>query len=276
MAHPLRFDSESNGAGPVNRFPSVSGPSKIYRDQECFRWSQIPYISSDNDEDQVCSPPPRSGAASGVLKGKLYIFGGFGGGTGRLDDFYSFDFTTSTWEEVRPLGDEKPGCRENNGVVISHSSRAIILFGGYNGRRWLNDLWSFDITTKRWTRIQESLDTIDSGVNDSMPSAAEGPLIGDGEIQVATQNDTILSIKRPCCRFGYVSLIHNHKFILWGGFDGTRWLNDMYIFDFELSTWSEIRQLGTLPSRRSCPAWAKDEKFVYLHGGYDGEERKEE
>ena len=36
---------------------------------------------------------------------------------------------------------ERPGCRENNGVVISDASKSIYLFGGYNGNSWLNDLW---------------------------------------------------------------------------------------------------------------------------------------
>ena len=282
MNRNARFDPESRAAGPTNRFAPVSGPA-MHRDQECFRWAQIPYEFKNNDEGKLYLPPPRSGAASVVLQDKLYVFGGFGGGTGRLDDFYSFDFTTSTWEEVKPLGDKKPGCRENNGVVISHSSRTIILFGGYNGRRWLNDLWSFDITTNRWTCIQESQDPVDPGANTgitpivNIPSVAEGPAIGDDQMGGRSQSGVIvLSNKRPCCRFGYVSFIHDNKFILWGGFDGVKWLNDMYIFDFKLSTWSEIRQHGTLPSKRSCPAWAKDEKFIYLHGGYDGEERKDE
>jgi N-acetylneuraminic acid mutarotase len=78
-------------------------------------------------------PPPRSGAASVVVKGKLYIYGGYGGGTGRLDDFWSWDFERNIWEEVTTISHEKPGCRENNGVVLSDSNRTIYLFGGYNG-----------------------------------------------------------------------------------------------------------------------------------------------
>jgi len=93
-------------------------------------------------------PPRRSGAASVVVKGKLYMFGGYGGGTGRLDDFYSFSFEENKWEVVEVLSQERPGCRENNGVVIGDGSR-MYLFGGYNGSSWLNDLWRFDIDTKR-------------------------------------------------------------------------------------------------------------------------------
>ncbi len=62
---------------------------------------------------------------------------GYGGGTGRLDDFYSFSFDTNSWEEVKVLSEEKPGCRENNGVVIGDSSR-VYLFGGYNGEATKN------------------------------------------------------------------------------------------------------------------------------------------
>lgn len=48
----------------------------------------------------------------------------------------------------------------------------------------------------------------------------------------------------------------------------------LVVFDFATKTWSEIQASGVLPSVRSCPAWAKDDTHVYIHGGYDGVERK--
>lgn len=203
-------------------------------------------------------PPRRSGAASVVVKGKLYMFGGYGGGTGRLDDFYSFSFDSNKWERVEVLSAEKPGCRENNGVVIGDSSR-MYLFGGYNGSTWLNDLWMFDIDTQRWTCIQESSE----GMSDEVSSA-----LGQLERQRAQL------INGPSRRFGYVSVVHENKFVLFGGFDGARWLNDMFEFDLQTNIWQKVEAKGTLPSVRSCPAWAKDDRYVYIHGGYDGVERK--
>lgn len=155
------------------------------------------------------------------------------------------------------LSDVKPGCRENNGVVIGDSSR-VYLFGGYNGTSWLNDLWMFDIDTQRWTCIQES--------SDPQPVADETSLASGVPAGVRGQV--------PSRRFGYVSVVHNNKFVLFGGFDGTRWLNDMHEFDFLTNTWTEITSRGSLPSVRSCPAWAKDATHVYIQGGYDGVERK--
>ena len=71
---------------------------------------------------------------------------------------------------------------------------------------------------------------------------------------------------------------------MWGGFDGSRWLNDMYVYTFETNTWTEIlppsassadsSSTAVWPSVRSCPAWAKDDRYVYIQGGYDGMERK--
>lgn len=121
-----------------------------------FRWQAIRSHSRNGGHRAAIGPVARSGAASVVVGDKLFIFGGFGGGTGRLDDFWSYDFATSTWSEVPVLSRIKPGCRENNGVVISDSSRFIYLFGGYNGQTWLNDLWKYDIETQMWTCLQES------------------------------------------------------------------------------------------------------------------------
>ena len=279
------------GAGPENNHhghgttPIGVGP----RDRQALTWTRLSANGS--------LPPPRSGAASVVVKGRLYMFGvsfiaqqcngyrypdnrnsvpyvmltclilhfysifywqGYGGGTGRLDDFYSYNFNTSQWEEVEVLSSEKPGCRENNGVVIGDSS-CVYLFGGYNGTAWLNDLWKFSISDRRWTCIQESSGPAGDGDD------ASRAIGGD-----ASSNSPVA----PSRRFGYVSVVHNNKFVLFGGFDGSRWLNDMYEFCFTTKRWTEIRARGTLPSVRSCPAWAKDDTHVYIHGGYDGVERK--
>ena len=193
----------------------------------------------------------------------------------RLDDFYSYDFSTSSWEEVSLSTDIKPGCRENNGVVLADENK-IYLFGGYNGTSWLNDLWCFDIETAAWQCLQENSDpNIPSGTRHQIEAAAAA----GHEQQVPEKRDNNSAV-RPSRRFGYVSVVHNNKLVVFGGFDGSKWLNDMYEFDFKTKTWTEIHAHCTsmsskmLPTPRSCPAWAKDDRYVYIHGGYDGVERK--
>ena len=156
-AGPAAAAAAAAGPEPGGGIASPASPKIDPRVQQALTWTRM--------APGGVLPPPRSGAASVVVKGGLYMFGGYGGGTGRLDDFYCFSLATNTWEEVEVLSKEKPGCRENNGVVIGDASR-VYLFGGYNGTEWLNDLWMFDIDTKRWTCIQESSGPSNSGDDD--------------------------------------------------------------------------------------------------------------
>jgi hypothetical protein len=69
----------------------------------------------------------------------------------------------------------------------------------------LNDLWKYDIETQHWTCIQESSGPA-SDNHDAAASAGQ-------EVAAAPHG------KIPTRRFGYVSVVHNGKFVLFGGFD---------------------------------------------------------
>jgi hypothetical protein len=59
---------ESLGAGPPSNSPVATVP-RMQRDRQSFLWSRV-HLSHES-----CVPPPRSGAASVVVQGKLYMFG---------------------------------------------------------------------------------------------------------------------------------------------------------------------------------------------------------
>jgi hypothetical protein len=140
----------------------------------------------------------------------------------------------------------------------------------------------FDIDSQCWECIQESSDDTTSNNDRQYLGAVDGGagLFGNSSglgLEERSSSSAAAAAVRgpvPSRRFGYVSVVHNDKLILFGGFDGSRWLNDMYEFDFTTRSWREIQPRGALPSVRSCPAWAKDDSFVYIQGGYDGVERK--
>lgn len=77
----------------------------------------------------------------------------------------------------------------------------------------------------------------------------------------------------PSTRFGYVSAVWSDFFILFGGYDGSNWLNDMHEFDFTRQKWSRIEPKTEPPSARSCPSWAAYKNSIFLFGGYDGVQR---
>ncbi len=64
----------------------------------------------------------------------------------------------------------------------------------------------------------------------------------------------------------YVSVTHDHFFVLFGGYDGTTWMNDMHEFDFHKSIWRPVQASGETPSIRSCPSWTKVVDVVCLFG----------
>jgi len=76
-----------------------------------------------------------------------------------------------SWESYEPTPEnEKPLSRCNHVLVATgedhvimfvplsflHSLLVIILcrFGGYDGQHYINDTWSFDISTRKWTELQ--------------------------------------------------------------------------------------------------------------------------
>lgn len=70
-----RADEQAIGAGlvPMNVAPPVP---RLRLERQCLSWNKVPLSPKS-----AVVPPPRSGAASVVVGGKLYVFGGYGGGT---------------------------------------------------------------------------------------------------------------------------------------------------------------------------------------------------
>jgi len=125
--HPQRsHDGDGAGGGydgDVAGLPSIKGGE--LDSLKCWR-----RVKSHGQK-----PGPRSGAASVVVGDRMYMFGGYGG-SGRLDDFYSYDFEARQWSQVHYNG-PSPGVRENNGVVEYQGN--LYLFGGYG--RHLNSVF---------------------------------------------------------------------------------------------------------------------------------------
>ena len=87
----------------------------------------------------------------------------------------------------------------------------------------MNDLWKYDIETQHWTCIQES-----SGPSSATSAAAnDGTTTNNDELSLSNHNgmvpqqqqQPVVKGKVPTRRFGYVSVVHNGKFVLFGGFD---------------------------------------------------------
>ncbi len=112
------------------------------------------------------------------------------------------------------------------------ASRKVLLFGGFGGRGYLNDTWTYDGVT--WTKIETAL----------APSA------------------------RTNAQMAYDR--HSHKVILFGGYDGHKHLGDTWIWDGATSTWTQATPVHS-PTAVTGPMVFTDlDGRVDEFGGYDG------
>ncbi|KPI37146.1 Tip elongation aberrant protein 1 [Cyphellophora attinorum] len=106
-------------------------------------------------------PPGRYGHTLNILGSKIYIFGGQVEGY-FFNDLLAFDLNAlqnpgNTWEFLMQnevdggLHGPRPAPRTNH-TVISYNDQ-MFLFGGTNGTRWFNDVWSYDPKANAWTEM---------------------------------------------------------------------------------------------------------------------------
>ena len=106
-------------------------------------------------------PAGRYGHTLNILGSRIYIFGGQVEGT-FFNDLIAFDLNalqhpTNQWEFLLPNTTEGepehalvPAARTNHSV-ISYNDQ-LYLFGGTDGNRWFNDVWTYDPRSNSWSQ----------------------------------------------------------------------------------------------------------------------------
>jgi len=135
------------------------------------------------------------------------------------------------WKCLQTPSNETPGPRAAHSCEII--GKNMYLFGGWNGRKALNDIFLFNIETNTWTEPEIS------------------------GIKPGFRNN------HATCTLGKYMYLH-------GGHNGDTWLDDLYIFDSVNLVWNKINTIGTVPSARACHTLSKVDRKIYMFGGYDG------
>ncbi len=80
---------------------------------------------------------------------EIYIFRG---GTGKeyLNDLRAFDVNDHSWRIVETVG-ARPSARASHSSTFLNETQELIIFGGWNGTRRLNDLYVLDTNTSTWS-----------------------------------------------------------------------------------------------------------------------------
>jgi hypothetical protein len=137
----------------------------------------------------------------------------------------------SPWKCLQTPPSETPGPRAAHSCEII--GKKLYLFGGWNGRKALNDIFMFNIETNKWTELE-------------------------------------VAVMKPGLRNNHATCTHGKYIYLHGGHNGDTWLDDLYIFDSVNLIWNKINIIGDIPSARACHTLSRVDKKIYMFGGYDG------
>ena len=138
---------------------------------------------------------------------------------------------TPTWTQFSPA--TSPPARSYLAMTCDPVSGKIIMFGGFDGRRYLNDTWAFDGTT--WTRVR-------------------------------TRG---LPVARAAAQMAYDAV--SRQVVLFGGFNGRNYLGDTWIFDVSTSRWTRVRTAHSPTPVTSPMLFTDPNGHVDVYGGYNGQ-----
>ena len=189
------------------------------------------------------APSPRIAHTQTIVNNTLYLFGGRQGITmeeSPLNDLWTFDFDSSTWNEIATENAPEPRSFHK---MISVGTNLIYVFGGCAAVGRLNDLYQYNIIENKWTKL----------------AAAPEDLPGRGGAGfVANTNGTLLYVV--------------------GGFYGQE-SNGVWQYNVASNTWTTVLQEGNdqlRPFSVSVGVTLSNNKLIFFGGEIDPSEKGHE
>ncbi|GMF31850.1 unnamed protein product [Phytophthora fragariaefolia] len=192
------------------------------------RWSQMPSVVEDR-------PEARTDHIMVLHASSIYIFGGYNGSS-RFNDLCGYDIRAQRWSHLQAAG-AVPSRRFGHSGVVHTDTNRLIVFGGWDGRDTLNDLYEYSFVANEWRKME------------------------------TTGNS-------PPHRYRHTAVIFGDNMFVFGGVDKTHSrFNDLQRLDLVTNTWSEVCTTGSIPSSRTFHRAVVVDSKMYLLGGYDGTDR---
>lgn len=198
---------------------------------------QMHWVRADSSDFGGDRPAPRSGHTAVIIgKSKVVVFGGFADKR-FLADVSVYDVENKLWYTPECTGNGSdgqagPSPRAFHIAVVIDCN--MFIFGGRSGGKRLGDFWMLDTDLWQWSEM--------TGFGD-LPSPRE---------------------------FAAASAIGNRKIVMYGGWDGKKWLSDVYIMDTMSLEWTELAVTGSVPPPRCGHSATMIEKRLLIFGGRGG------
>jgi len=206
-----RHPKENPGGATSNPivYDSANGEMLLYY---YYTWSYN--VSADKWTSRDIRPGPAPNGAQAMAYDSANKVAVLFGGLGYINETWLYNSSSRKWTNAMPA--VSPPGRSSGAMVYDSINRKVALFGGEDqDRRYLNDTWTYDVSTNLWT-------------NQSPTNA-------------------------PSNRTGYSMVFdsHNGKAILFGGADPSvpsGLVNDTWTYDLATNTWTEQKpSLAPLP-----------------------------
>ncbi|CAK8998552.1 unnamed protein product [Durusdinium trenchii] len=220
--------------------------------------------------------------------GGFYIFGGWDSFDG-FNDLYLYVHEANQWQQITPHG-TVPSRRSSHSMAWSDAAGGFYIFGGTDGSDYLNDLYFYAREANLWQQItangpapsprrRRSMVWSDSAGGFYIFGGYYGSELNDLYLyhheanlwQQITANGPAPSPRR---RRSMVWSDSAGGFYIFGGYDGSGRLNDLYLYHHEANQWWQVRPTGTPPGPRSSHsmAWSDAAGGFYIFGGYESGE----
>lgn len=120
------------------------------------QWREVPRVAPAGYGPGSCWPGLRYGCMSASDGQSVYVCGGFSD-EGDHIDLWRFDIRDNTWELLCADGEVASLPAPRYCAALAWHAGGLYLFGGRSRRypkRNYNDLWRFDLTSRRWNLIE--------------------------------------------------------------------------------------------------------------------------
>jgi len=232
------------------------------------------------------SPPPRVGSAATTIQGKIYLFSGRGGvAMAPIEEngsIWEFDPSTATWSLIEPseasTSARYPSARSYH-CIASDGNDTLYIHAGCPEKGRLSDLWSFSLSTRKWTPLAAAPDPPRGGASIAFAGGLLYRLNGfDGKTELGGSLDVYAPEQNQWSSITYTpdgetgpgprsvsALLPAHVggksslVTLFGerdpsalGHQGAgKMLSDVWVFDLDSQTWAEAEVHGDiLPAAR--------------------------
>ncbi|KAM7526803.1 hypothetical protein LguiA_016705 [Lonicera macranthoides] len=255
-------------------------------------WFQ-PECTGIGSDGQV-GPSPRAFHIAISIDCHMFIFGGRSSSK-RLGDFWVLDTDIWQWSELTSFGD-LPSPRDF-AAASAIGNRKIVMYGGWDGKKWLSDVFILDTISLEWMElsVSGSLPPPRCGHTATMVEkrllvyggrGGGGPIMGDlwalkGLIEEENETPGWTQLKlpgqSPSPRCGHTVTSGGHYLLLFGGHGTGGWLsrydiyhNDCVVLDRVSVHWKRLPTTNDPPPARAYHSVTCIGSRYLLFGGFDG------